>query len=352
MNIIFIILITCSTIFLTFTNPEGILSSMLNGGEKALNLTLKMVVIYAVWMGMTELLEQTGLANKISKLLKPINKFLFGTLPESAEGFISTNISANILGMSGATTPMGIKAVKELEKYPNTNYAITMFFVINATSIQVIPSSVLALRNTFLSQSPSDIILPTILATSISTIVGVLLVKIFVKRWKMFAYFIPIFFIIIFIFCFIKKVKPYEAFTLGAKQAIPFATSVFPYLVSIFVLTELFEVSGLSNMFTTILSPFFTILGIPTELTKLVLIKPFSGSGALALLSEIFTKYGVDSYISRCACVIYGSSETVFYVAAVYFAGAKTKKLTAPILISLFASFCSCVFACFICLVI
>ena len=165
-------------------------------------------------------------------------------------------------------------------------------------------------------------------------------------------YFIPILFLVIFLFALIKKVKPYDAFTLGAKSAIPFAVSLFPYLVSIFVITELFEVSGISNAVSTFVSPFFNLLGIPSELTKLVLIKPFSGNGSLAILTEIFNTYGVDSYLSRCASVIYGSSETVFYVAAVYFAGAKTKKLTAPILISLFASFCSCVFACFICFVL
>ena len=163
------------------------------------------------------------------------------------------------------------------------------------------------------------------------------------------AYFIPVFFIFVLLYSIYKKVKPYDAFTEGAKSAMPFAASVFPYLAAIFVITELFEASGLSAFFTKLLSPVFCSLGIPTELTKLVLIKPFSGSGALALLSEIFTEYGVDSYVARCACVIYGSSETVFYVAAVYFAGAKTKKLTAPIIISLFASFISCVFACLIC---
>lgn len=164
-------------------------------------------------------------------------------------------------------------------------------------------------------------------------------------------YIIPTIFVIIFAFALFKKVKPYESFTNGVKSALPFAVNVFPYLVSIFVLTELFEASGLSSAVSRLVSPFFNLLGIPTELTKLVLIKPFSGSGALALLSEIYTEYGVDSYISRCASVIYGSSETVFYVAAVYFAGAKTKNLTLPIAISLFASFVSCVFACFICLV-
>ncbi len=165
-------------------------------------------------------------------------------------------------------------------------------------------------------------------------------------------YLIPLLFLAVFIFSLFKKVKPYEAFTEGAKQAVPFAVSVFPYLVSIFVLTELFEQSGLSDITVKILSPMFRGLGIPTELAKLVLIKPFSGSGSLAVLSELYSVHGVDSYISRCASVIYGSSETVFYVAAVYFAGAKTKKLTTPIIISLIASFASCVFACFICKII
>lgn len=163
------------------------------------------------------------------------------------------------------------------------------------------------------------------------------------------VYFIPILFLIILVFSFIKKVKPYDAFTTGAKSALPFAANIFPFLVSIFVLTELFEACGLSTFLSKTLSPVFGILGIPKELTKLVLIKPFSGSGSLALLTEIFNTFGVDSYLARCACVIYGSSETVFYIAAVYFAGAKTKKLAVPITISLIASFFSCVFACFIC---
>lgn len=165
------------------------------------------------------------------------------------------------------------------------------------------------------------------------------------------AYIIPVLFVFIFVYSAIRKVKPYDAFTEGAKSAVPLAVGIFPYLVSIFVLTELFEASGITAALTNILAPAMRLLGIPAELTRLVLIKPFSGSGALALLSEIFTTYGVNSYLARCACVIYGSSETVFYIAAVYFAGQKNRKLLKPIIISLFASFCSCVFACFICLV-
>ena len=151
----------------------------------------------------------------------------------------------------------------------------------------------------------------------------------------MMQYILPLLFIFIIVYGLIKKVKPYDSFISGAKGAIPFATNIFPNLVAIFVLTKLFEISGLTDFLTNLLSPVFGFLGIPKELTKLVLIKPFSGSGALALLNDIYLTYGVDGYIARCASVIYGSSETVFYVAVVYFAGAKTKKLTTPIVISL-----------------
>lgn len=163
------------------------------------------------------------------------------------------------------------------------------------------------------------------------------------------AYIIPAILIGLIIYSAVKKVKPYDAFIDGAKGAIPLAVNLFPYLAAIFIITELFEVSGLTAFLTRLLSPLFGFFGIPKELTKLVLIKPFSGSGSLAVLTEIFETQGVNSYLSRCACVIYGSSETTFYIASVYFAGAKNKKLFKPIAISLFASFFSCVFACFIC---
>lgn len=182
MNVIFGIVLTLSTIILIFKSPESVLTAMLSGGEKALNLSIKMVVVYAVWMGVFALLEQSGLSNKFAKMLKPLNKFLFGKVPDRANDFMSLNISANVLGMSGATTPMGIKSVQELEKYKGTEYAIAMFFVINATSVQIIPSSVLALRSSMGASSPADIILPTILATLLSTVIGVILVKIFIKK--------------------------------------------------------------------------------------------------------------------------------------------------------------------------
>ncbi len=182
MNVIFGAAAIISVAIMIFTSPNAVLAAFLSGGEKALSLTLKLLVIYAVWMGVFSLAEKSGLCSKVAKLLRPANRLLFGELPEKANDYMSMNLAANLLGMSGAPTPYGIKSVAELGKYKGTDYATAMFFVINATSVQLIPSSVLALRTSMGAASPADIIIPTILATLISSVVGILLVKIFVKK--------------------------------------------------------------------------------------------------------------------------------------------------------------------------
>lgn len=166
------------------------------------------------------------------------------------------------------------------------------------------------------------------------------------------AVIIPVIFIFVFIFAAVKKVNVYESFTDGIKEAFNFTVSLLPCLAAIFMMCALFEESGLSNLLTRLLSPVFGFLGIPEELTKLILIKPFSGSGSLAYLNEIISKYGADSYIARCACVCFGSSETVFYISAVYFAGLKVKKLAMPVICVLAATFLSTIIACLICRII
>lgn len=169
---------------------------------------------------------------------------------------------------------------------------------------------------------------------------------------KGFALVIPLLFLSVFAYAAIKRVNVYDSFVKGVKGAVPLLLSIFPYIVCIFVMTELFEKSGLSDKVISFLSPAFEKLGIPKEIVKLVLIKPFSGSGSTALLSDILSAYGADSYVARCACVCYGSSETVFYIAAVYFSSVKKKKIFLPIVISLVASFLSTIFACLICRVL
>ena len=166
------------------------------------------------------------------------------------------------------------------------------------------------------------------------------------------AYIVPVLIILLFIFANIKKVNTYQSFVDGAKNSLNLIFDIFAYIVAIFVIIELFNVSGLSAKFTTMLSPIFNFLGIPTELTELIIVKPFSGSGGLAMIQQVFDSYGVDSYISRCACVILGSSETVFYVSTVYFSKTSVKKLGFAIPIALISTIISVILGCALCRVI
>ena len=160
---------------------------------------------------------------------------------------------------------------------------------------------------------------------------------------------VPCIFLFSFVFALVKKVKIYDSFAEGVKQTIPMIVSIFPYIATVTMLCKLFEMSGLEQRFIQWLTPVFSFLGVPQEIYPLILIKPLSGSGAIAVLTEILERYGVDSYVARCACVSYGSSETIFYIGAVYFAGIKRKKLTTALLIAVVSYLCSVVFCCFLC---
>lgn len=160
---------------------------------------------------------------------------------------------------------------------------------------------------------------------------------------------IPLLFIGLFAYALVKKVKLYDGFTAGAKKAIPLVVSLFPYLAAILILSELFERSGLSSAITSALTPVFSAMGVPAEISPLLLMKPFSGSGSTAILSEILASNGADGYVGRCACVCYGSSETVFYISALYFAGTAAKTPVKSILIALFSNFAAMILGCLLC---
>lgn len=166
------------------------------------------------------------------------------------------------------------------------------------------------------------------------------------------AYIVPIFIIIVLLYASCKNLNTYNIFVNGVKGAIDLVVSIFPYIVAILVSVALLRISGLTNLLTTAISPVFNFLGIPPEVSELVLLRPFTGSGSFALLSDIYTKYGADCYISRCASVIMGSSETVFYVATVYFSQTKVKKLLYAIPCALVASLVAAIVSCLICRVI
>ncbi len=163
------------------------------------------------------------------------------------------------------------------------------------------------------------------------------------------VYIIPVFIIFVLVFSLFKKINAYDSFVSGAKQAVDLCINTFPYLVAIFSIVELLQASGLSLVISNLASPFFKLFGIPSELTEFLIIRPFTGSGSIGMLSNLFSLYGADSYISRCACVIMSCSETTFYVVAVYFSTTKIKKLRYVIPVCLLSAFLGSVLACAIC---
>ncbi len=163
------------------------------------------------------------------------------------------------------------------------------------------------------------------------------------------AYVLPILFILLFLYCIYKRINTYDYFVKGAKGAIKLVVDIFPFIASIMIAVALLRVSGITTWLTQILSPIFNALGVPPELTELVLLRPFTGSGSYALLEDVIASYGADSYITRCACVIMGCSETIFYVATVYLSQTKVKKLLYAIPVALLCSIVGTILACLLC---
>ena len=163
------------------TNPTDIFPSMIEGVSGAINLVVKLIAIYSIWLSVLKMAEETQLDKKLSQLLKPVVKKLFKGESDDAYKWISINLASNMLGMGGASTPAGIKAMENMQKGDKATNNMDLLVVINATSIQLIPATIIALRASWNSANPSSIILPTLISSTIATMVGVILCKVFSK---------------------------------------------------------------------------------------------------------------------------------------------------------------------------
>lgn len=181
MNILFTLVFLICTFLLLCTSPDTFLSALLEGAGKGATVSASLIATYCVWLGLMRVWEDSGVARGISKLLKPLLKRLFKTEDEEALQAISMNTSVNLLGISGAATPYGIKAANLLDKTENAEYSSAMLFVLNATSLQLIPTSIVAVRVAMHSASPNDIVIPTLLASLLSTVIGVVLTRVFIR---------------------------------------------------------------------------------------------------------------------------------------------------------------------------
>lgn len=166
-----------SILTLLITNPSAMLSEMIGASTQAINLCIELCAIYAVWLGFVELLDASGLSEKLAKLLRPLIKKVFKVDNSEIQKIIALNLSANMLGIGNASTPMGIRAMNALDdKSGKANFAMIMLIVINATSIQLLPTTIIGLRTSAGSQNPADIIIPTLIATICTTLLGIFLV--------------------------------------------------------------------------------------------------------------------------------------------------------------------------------
>ncbi len=373
---------------------RDIVNSTFDYAKTAAEISLGLIGIMALWLGIMKVGERGGVVGVMAKIVGPFFNKLFPQVPKNhpVYGSILMNYSANMLGLDNAATPLGLKAMKELQDLnvskDTASNAQIMFTVLNASSLTLIPVSIMAYRSQEGAANPSDVFLPILLATFFSTITALITVSIYQKinLWNkvvltyigtitvaiggLLYYFSTlsqkeigiissvagnfiIFSIIIafFALAFKRKINIYDAFIDGAKEGFKIAIMIIPYLVAILVAVGVFRASGCMEYMVQGLGAGFHALGLNTDFVPalpVALMKPLSGSGARGLMVEIMHTFGADSFAGRVACVMQGSTETTFYVLAVYFGAVNIKKTRHALPCALLSEFAGIIAAIFI----
>lgn len=354
---------------LVFLGDMDIFTELVNAtfdsSKNAFEISLGLTGILALWLGIMKIGEQSGMIGALSRWLSPVFCRLFPDIPKGhpAMGSIFMNLSANMLGLDNAATPMGLKAMKELQELnPHKDTAtnpMIMFLVINTSGLILIPVSIMVYRAQMGAAQPTDIFIPTLLTTTVSTFVGVAVVSIsqrinlLCKPILMLVGGIALFFaaliylfvrlgrdqmgtystltanIILFsiILFFIlwgvwKRTNVYDAFIEGAKEGFTTAVRIIPYLVAFLVSIAVFRASGAMDLLVEGIGAVVGWFGVDTSFVGALptaLMKSLSGSGANGLMIDAMNQYGADSFVGRMSCVVRGASDTTFYILAVYF---------------------------------
>lgn len=372
----------------------SIIQSTFDSAKTGFEISLGLTGVLTLWMGIMKIGEKGGIVNVLSRVIGPFFQKIFPELGKNhpAYGSITMNIAANMLGLDNAATPMGLKAMKEMqESNPNKDTASNaqiMFMVLNASGLTIIPVSILVYRAQMGAVNPTDIFIPILIATFFSTVVGLLAVA-FYQRINLFNrvvmgwlggmmafiagiiwYFSTlapeqiqivsnvasgvILFSIIVIFILLalrKQVNVYEAFIEGAKDGFQTAVTIIPYLIAILVAVAVFRTSGAMDYLMNGLRWFFTMLGVDTQFVDALptaLMKPLSGSGARGMMIDTMNTYGADSFAGRLASAFQGATDTTFYILAVYFGSVGIKKTRHALVCSLLADLAGIIAAIFL----
>ena len=342
-----------------------IINSTFDSSKTAFEISLGLTGVLSLWLGIMKIGEKGGVVNVLARLLSPIFTRLFPDIPKGhpVTGSIFMNIAANMLGLDNAATPLGLKAMEQLQelntKKDTASNPMIMFLVLNTSGLTLIPVSIMVYRAQMGAAQPSDIFVPILLATFFSTLAGIIVTSIYQRInllnrtillglggaclvvagiiWAftqmdkeemnaistMGANFLLFFIICGFIYAGMrKKVNVYDAFIEGAKGGFETAVRIIPYLIAILVGIGVFRASGAMDMLIDGVSWTVRTLGFDTDFVGALptaLMKPLSGSGARGLMVDAMTTYGADSFVGRLSCVFQGSTDTTFYILAVYF---------------------------------
>ena len=361
---------------LIFMGDTAVFTEMMTASttsaKNAFELSLGLTGVLSLWMGIMKIGEKGGLVAALARLLSPVLSKIFPDVPKGhpAMGTMFMNFAANMLGLDNAATPMGLKAMQELqelnpEKETASNPMI-MFLVLNTSGLTLIPVSVLTFRTQMGAANPTDIFLPILLATTVATLVGLLVTSIY-QRINLFNRTMVLFLlgvclfiaggtwgmmqlsqvriealstslagvtlfsiIILFILSGVKaKINVYEAFIEGAKDGFGTAVRIIPYLIAILVAIAVFRASGGMDVIMDGIAWCAAALGADTDFVGALptaIMKPLSGSGARGMMVDAMNTYGADSFAGRLACVFQGATDTTFYILAVYFGSVGIKK--------------------------
>lgn len=376
--------------------PE-IINSTFSSSKTAFEISLGLTGVLSLWLGIMKIGEKGGVIAVFSRLLSPIFSKLFPDIPKGhpVTGSIFMNLAANMLGLDNAATPLGLKAMEGLQelnpKKDSASNPMIMFLVLNTSGLTLIPISIMVYRAQMGAAQPTDVFVPILLATFFSTLAGIIAVSIYqrinllnrtillflggmslivagiiyafstLSRTQIDVYSTTIanVFLFIIIIGFIvagirKKVNVYDAFVEGAKEGFGTAVRIIPYLVAILVAIGVFRASGAMDYLIGGVENLVKLCGINSDFVgglPTAIMKPLSGSGARGLMVDAMTTYGADSFVGRLACIFQGSTDTTFYILAVYFGSvgiAKTRHAVPCGLIADIAGIISAIFICYL----
>ncbi|MDP4685259.1 MAG: spore maturation protein [Salibacteraceae bacterium] len=375
---------------------QEMVQSTFNMAETSVEITIYLMGIMTLWMGIMKVGEEGGAVNVLTRMVSPFFKRLFPGVPADhpAIGSMMMNFSANMLGLDNAATPLGLKAMDQLQSLneegrgESASNAMIMFIVLNTSGLTLIPVSVMALRAQAGAANPSDVFLPILLATYFASLGGLIAVSIKQKisllqpvllGWlaaitafvfgmmylfnnmtqyrvntisSLFGNGVILAIIILFILMATrKKVNVYNAFIDGAKEGFQVAIKVLPYLVAMLVAIGLLRVSGTLPGITYLLKQFFSAFLTDTRFVDALptaLMKPLSGSGARGMMVDQMQTFGADGFVGRLASIFQGSTETTFYTLAVYFGAVNIKNTRYALGAGLFADLCGIIASIFI----